>query len=109
MDSAGDRARVSYCGGSGGRRGGGRLFGRPGCRSASGLQCAELQAKLGPLELARRARRAGKEYGTAWLVVERNNHGSGVLAYLKSVFTILAFTSRMRRKAGLPPRCRVRR
>ncbi len=52
---------------------------------ATGLQCAELQAKLEPLELARRAADLGREYGTAWLVVERNNHGSGVLAYLKSV------------------------
>jgi hypothetical protein len=51
----------------------------------TGLQCAELQAKLGTLELARRVADLGKEYGTAWLVVERNNHGSGVLAYLKSV------------------------
>jgi hypothetical protein len=52
---------------------------------ATGLQCAELQAKLEPLELARRAAELGREYGTAWLVIERNNHGSGVLAYLKSV------------------------
>ena len=51
----------------------------------SGLQCAELQAKLGTLELAQRAAALGREYGTATLVVERNNHGSGVLAYLKSV------------------------
>jgi len=52
---------------------------------ATGLQCAELQAKLGTLELARRAAELGREYGTAMMVVERNNHGSGVLAYLKSV------------------------
>ncbi len=52
---------------------------------ATGLQCAELQAKLETLELARRAAELGREYGAAWLVVERNNHGSGVLAYLKSV------------------------
>jgi len=52
---------------------------------ATGLQCAELQAKLEPLELARRAAALGHEYSTACLVVERNNHGSGVLAYLKSV------------------------
>jgi hypothetical protein len=51
----------------------------------TGLQCAELQAKLGTLELAQRAAELGREYDTAWLVVERNNHGSGVLAYLKSV------------------------
>jgi hypothetical protein len=52
---------------------------------ATGLQCAELQAKLETLELARRAAALGHLYSTAWLVIERNNHGSGVLAYLKSV------------------------
>ncbi len=52
---------------------------------ATGLQCAELQAKLSTLELAQRAAALAQEYDTAWLVVERNNHGSGVLAYLKSV------------------------
>jgi hypothetical protein len=51
----------------------------------TGLQCAELQAKLSTLELAQRVAELGREYGTARLVVERNNHGSGVLAYLKSV------------------------
>lgn len=51
----------------------------------TGLQCAELQAKLGTLELAQRAAVLGREYGTATMAVERNNHGSGVLAYLKSV------------------------
>jgi hypothetical protein len=52
---------------------------------ATGLQCAELRAKLGTLELARRAADLAREYGTATLVVERNNHGAGVLAYLKAV------------------------
>jgi hypothetical protein len=51
----------------------------------TGMQCAELRAKLTPLELAHRAAALGLEYGTATLVVERNNHGSGVLAYLKAV------------------------
>jgi hypothetical protein len=50
----------------------------------TGLQCAELQARLTPLELAKRVAELGHEYGTACVVVERNNHGSGVLAYLKS-------------------------
>ncbi len=50
-----------------------------------GLQCAELQARLGPLDLARRIAELGREYGMATLVVERNNHGAGVLAYLRSV------------------------
>jgi hypothetical protein len=35
--------------------------------------------------LAQRSAELGQEYRTAWLVVERNNHGSGVLAYLKSI------------------------
>jgi hypothetical protein len=51
----------------------------------SGLQCAELQARLPVLELAQAAAALAREYNDAWLVVERNNHGSGVLAYLKSV------------------------
>ena len=51
----------------------------------SGLQCAELQARLPVLELAQAVAALAREYQDAWLVVERNNHGSGVLAYLKSV------------------------
>ncbi|HVW77842.1 MAG TPA: hypothetical protein VHB45_09520 [Alloacidobacterium sp.] len=51
----------------------------------TGLQCAELRARLTPLELAEEAARLAREYNSAWLVVERNNHGSGVLAYLHSV------------------------
>lgn len=51
----------------------------------TGLQCAELRAKLTPLELACEAAALAREYGNALLVVERNNHGSGVLAYLRGV------------------------
>ncbi len=51
----------------------------------TGLQCAELQARLPVLELAQAVAALAGEYNDAWLVVERNNHGSGVLAYLKSV------------------------
>lgn len=51
----------------------------------TGLQCAELQAKLSPLELAEQAANLAREYNGAWIVVERNNHGSGVLAYLHGV------------------------
>jgi len=51
----------------------------------TGLQCAELQAHLPALELAQAAAALAREYNDAWLVVERNNHGSGVLAYLRSV------------------------
>ena len=56
---------------------------------ATGMQCAELQQRLGTLELAHVAASLGREYGehgrVALLAVERNNHGSGVLAYLDAV------------------------
>jgi hypothetical protein len=48
----------------------------------TGMQCAELQQRLTPLELARAAAKLGREYGVALLVVERNNHGAAVLAHL---------------------------
>ena len=51
----------------------------------TGLQCAELRAHLPALELARVVTTLGREYNGAWLVVERNNHGSGVLAYLRGI------------------------
>jgi hypothetical protein len=51
----------------------------------SGLQCAELQQRLGPLELARVSAELAREYGGALIAVERNNHGAGVLAYLDGV------------------------
>jgi hypothetical protein len=40
---------------------------------------------MGGLELARLAAGLGSEYNRAWIVVERNNHGSGVLAHLEHV------------------------
>ena len=46
----------------------------------TGLQCAEFAWHLGGLELARFVTELATEYNGAWLVVERNNHGSGVLA-----------------------------
>jgi hypothetical protein len=55
----------------------------------TGMQCAELQQRLGILELAHVAASLGREYGApghgALVAVERNNHGSGVLAYMDSV------------------------
>lgn len=56
----------------------------------SGMQCAELQQRLGTLELARVSAELAREYGAssgrgALIAVERNNHGAGVLAYLDSV------------------------
>jgi len=46
------------------------------------LQCAELRSKMGGLELAMEVSKLAKEYNGAIVVVERNNHGSGILAYL---------------------------
>jgi len=46
----------------------------------TGLQCAEFAGHVGGLELARLVTDLATEYNGAWLVVERNNHGSGVLA-----------------------------
>ena len=51
----------------------------------SGVQCAELQQRLGTLELAKVSAELAREYGGAMVVDERNNHGAGVLAYLDSV------------------------
>jgi hypothetical protein len=54
----------------------------------SGAQCVELQQRLRPRELARVAVELAREYSTpgqpALLVVERNNHGHGVLAHLEN-------------------------
>ncbi len=52
---------------------------------ATGLQCAELRERLAPLELARVTAAVAREYGGAEVAVERNNHGSAVLAYLDAV------------------------
>jgi hypothetical protein len=54
----------------------------------SGAQCAELRQRLKPLDLTRAAVALAREYSTpgqpALLVVERNNHGHGVIAHLQS-------------------------
>jgi hypothetical protein len=50
----------------------------------TGLQCAEFAGHVGGLELARLVTALANEYNQAWLVVERNNHGSGVLALLET-------------------------
>lgn len=50
----------------------------------TGLQCAELQQRLRPAELARAAAELAREYGGALVAVERNNHGAAVLAYLET-------------------------
>jgi len=53
--------------------------------AATGVQCAELQERLDPLELAHVAADLAREYGGALTVVERNNHGGTVVAYLSTV------------------------
>ena len=51
----------------------------------AGLQCAEFAGHVGGLELAQLVTKLAGEYNRAWLVVERNNHGSGVLAMIENV------------------------
>jgi hypothetical protein len=51
----------------------------------TGMQCAEFAGHVGGLELARLVTDLAAEYNNAWLVVERNNHGSGVLALAETV------------------------
>jgi hypothetical protein len=51
----------------------------------TGLQCAEFAGHVGGLELAKQIAALAEEYNHAWLIVERNNHGSGVLALLDAV------------------------
>jgi hypothetical protein len=50
----------------------------------TGLQCAEFAGHMGGVELAKLLTKLATEYNRAWLVVERNNHGSGVLAHLET-------------------------
>jgi hypothetical protein len=50
----------------------------------TGIQCAELQERLGPSDLAKIAMELAKEYHDALIVVERNNHGAAVLAYIET-------------------------
>jgi hypothetical protein len=52
---------------------------------ATGLQCAELVSKMGGYELTLEIVKLAEEYQRALVVVERNNHGSGILAYLSGV------------------------
>jgi len=51
----------------------------------TGAQCAEFAGHVSGLELARLATNLAAEYNGAWLVVERNNHGTGVLALAETV------------------------
>lgn len=49
----------------------------------TGMQCAELHGHFPPRELALRLIDLGQLYDDALIVVERNNHGYGVLAHLR--------------------------
>jgi hypothetical protein len=51
----------------------------------TGTQCAELHGHYPPREMAQLSMQLGMEYNTALLAVERNNHGFGVLACLRSL------------------------
>jgi hypothetical protein len=51
----------------------------------TGIQCAEVQCKASGYEFALGVEKLAKEYNKALVVVERNNHGSGILAYLAGV------------------------
>ena len=51
----------------------------------TGLQCAEFAGHLGGKELATLVTELAAEYNHAWLVVERNNHGSGILMLAEGV------------------------
>ena len=52
----------------------------------SGIQCAELQEKLRPMELARISAALATEYNKAIVAVERNNHGGAVLTNIADTF-----------------------
>jgi len=45
----------------------------------TGLQCAEFAGHVSGHELAELTMALGREFNTAWIVVERNNHGAGLL------------------------------
>ena len=49
------------------------------------MQCAELHGHYSPRELALRLIDLGRMYNDGLLVVERNNHGHGVLAHLRAL------------------------
>ena len=66
----------------------------------TGLQCAEFAGHVGGLELARLVTELAVEYNGAWLVVERNNHGSGVLALAETVCGYERIYRRMGRRGG---------
>ncbi|WP_157178210.1 terminase [Terriglobus roseus] len=65
---------------------------------ATGMQCAELQARMPTRDLAKAAADLAREYNGATLVVERNSIGSAVLAYLEQELGVTVYAGR----DGLP-------
>jgi len=55
------------------------------------MQCAELHGHYSPRELAMKLIELGRMYNNAFLVVERNNHGYGVLAHLRAAGYLRVF------------------
>ncbi|HLI76115.1 MAG TPA: hypothetical protein VKV02_04150, partial [Acidobacteriaceae bacterium] len=51
---------------------------------ATGMQCAELQERMRPAELAEVCAHLAHRFGGALVAVERNNHGAAVLALLET-------------------------
>ncbi len=51
---------------------------------STGVQCAELQVRLPQRMFALRLAELAREFAGALIVVERNNHGAGVLAFLSN-------------------------
>ena len=72
----------------GSRSGGGGAEGDYSCAQVierrTAMQCAELHGHFPPRELAVKMIALGSSYNDALLVVERNNHGYGVLAHLRA-------------------------
>jgi len=68
----------------------------------TGLQCAEYAGHAGGLELAQLVTKLAAEYNQAWLVVERNNHGSGVLALAETVCKYARIYTQGGRQGGQP-------
>jgi len=55
-----------------------------GAGDGDGLAVRGVCRHMGGLELAKLVTKLAAEYNDAWLVVERNNHGSGVLAFVET-------------------------
>jgi hypothetical protein len=49
----------------------------------TGMQCAEFAGHVNVAELAEAVAGLARRFNNGWVVVERNNHGSGVLAHLE--------------------------